>query len=169
MMDIKWSYYLIGVIYILVAILKIINTTKAQQFKKQNHQVIKLLAIKRDFFTTVSVICIIVTFFINIAALMGQKPINKASILITLLVVGFTFINSVLNIFLSQENEILLLLGYELKKGEIEHFKAKERKLFTSYDMTFSKEIDSYNYAKLLVFGKYREELSRTIKNLIKE
>lgn len=161
-MDIKWSYYLIGVIYILVIILKIINTTKVQQFKKENNQAMKLLTIKKDFFTTVSLICIIVTFFINTAALMGEKPINKPSILITLLVIGFTFINSVLNIFLSQENEIVLLLGYELKKGEIEHLKVKERKLFTSYDMTFSKEIDSYNYAKLLVFGKQREALTQT-------
>ncbi|MDF2614955.1 MAG: hypothetical protein K0S71_2741 [Clostridia bacterium] len=168
-MDIKWSYYLIGIIYILVCMLRVINNTKTEAFKKQNNDSIKLLVIKKDFFTTVSFICIVVTLFINIAALKGGKPINKASILITLLVIGFTIINSVLNILLSNENEKILLSGYELEKGEIETFKLKERKGFTSYDITFTKEIDSYNYAKLLVFGKNREQFKNVIQNLTKD
>jgi hypothetical protein len=149
--------------------LRVINNTKTEAFKKQNNDSIKLLVIKKDFFTTVSFICIVVTLFINIAALKGGKPINKASILITLLVIGFTIINSVLNILLSNENEKILLSGYELEKGEIETFKLKERKGFTSYDITFTKEIDSYNYAKLLVFGKNREQFKNVIQNLTKD
>ncbi len=168
-MDIKWSYYLIALIYILVGILKLINSTLATEFKKQNQDSIKFLAIKRDFFTTVSFVCIVAALFINSSALIGGKPINKASILITVLVVGFTILNSVLNIFLSQENATILLLGYSLEKGEVEKVKAKERKMFTSYDITFTKEIDSYNYTKLIVFGKERSKLKATILQLVKE
>lgn len=168
-MDIKWSYYLIGIIYILVCILRIINSSRTRIFKKQNKNSIKLMAIKKDFFTTVSGICIVATLFINAAALKGGKPLNKASILITLLVIGFTLINSFLSILLSGEDEKLLLLGYQLEKGEIETFKAKERKGFTSYDITFTKEIDSYNYTKLLVFGKEREQFKKVIQKLTKD
>lgn len=168
-MDIKWSYYLIALIYILVMILKLINSTLTLRFKKQNESTIKLVAVKRDFFTTVSIICIFTTIFINAAALNGGKSINAPSILITLLVVGFTLMNSFIHIFVAQKEETILLLGYSLKKGEIETIKQKERKGFTSYDITFTKEIDSYNYAKLMVFGKERNQLKATLLKLVKE
>jgi len=168
-MDIKWSYYLIGIIYILVCILRIINSSRARVFKNQNKDSIKLIAIKKDFFTTVTFICMVVTFFINVAALKGGKPLNEASILITLMVIGFTLINSFLSILLSGEKEKIFLSGYQLEKGEIEAFKVKERAGFTSYDITFTKEIDSYNYTKLLVFGKDREQFKSIIQKLIKD
>jgi hypothetical protein len=168
-MDIKWSYYLIGIIYILVCVLRVINATKAITFKKQNKDSVKVVAIKKDFFTTVSLICIVMTLFINVAALSGGKPINKASIFITFLVIGFTLINSVFNILLSGEKERVLILGYELAKGELENCKLKERKGFTSYDITFNREIDSYNYTKLLIFGKERDKFKNIIQKLVKE
>ena len=168
-MDIKWSYCLIGVIYILVAILKMINAMKTREFKDGKRKIIKLLVIKRDFFTTVSIICIFVTIFINGAAFKGGKPLNKASILITFLVIGFTLLNRILHIFVAEEEKELLFLGYALQKGDVESCKFKERKHFTSYDITFVKEIDSYNYTKLLVFGNEREKLKEVIQGLIKE
>ncbi|WP_069997114.1 hypothetical protein [Cellulosilyticum sp. I15G10I2] len=168
-MDIKWSYYLIVLIYILVSILKVINNTLAVDFKKLNKNTIQLTAIKKDFFTTVSCICIVVTIFINSAALLGGKTINKASILITLLVVGFTILNSYLKLFISPENESILLLGYLLKKDDVETIRTKERKGYTSFDITFTKEIDSYNYIKLLVFGENRKKFEEILTKLIKE
>ncbi len=168
-MDIKWSYYLIALVYILVILLKCINNGIASQFKNEHQGVIRLVVLKRDFFTTVSVICAATAIFINTAALSGGKSINIPSILVTLLVIGFTLINSVIYLFVAPNEEKILLTGYQLERGEIENVKVKERRGFSSYDITFTKEIDSYNYAKLTVFGKARNELKTTILKLVKE
>lgn len=168
-MDIKWAYYLIALIYILVSLLRVINSTISKQFQKENEDSIKVFAIKKDFFLTVSCICILATCFINGSALVGGKPINQASILITVLVIGFTVLNSCLNIYASKEKETVLLLGYLLEQGEIEGLKIKERKKFAFYDITFTKEIDSYNYTKLILIGKNRNEFQTIIKKLAKE
>lgn len=168
-MNIIWSYYLIAIIYILVITLKLINVTKALAFKKKNKDAIKIFSIKKDFFTTVSMICIIVTALINGMALWGGKDINVSSIIVTLLVVGFTIINSFSNILFSKENDQLFILGYTLVKEEIESLKIKEKAKSTCYDMTFTKEIDSYNYAKIIVFGDKRQDLKAVIEKLVKK
>lgn len=168
-MDIKWSYYLIAFIYILVSILKVINSKLMDTFLKQNPCSIKLLALKKDFFTTVSISCIIITVFINIAAVIGNKPINKTTILITMLVVGFTYLNSCFYILLPKDKQQIFILGYLLQKGEIDHFKVKERKILTSYDITFTKEIDSYNYMKVYIFGENRHAFYQLMQELLKK
>ncbi|WP_054743022.1 hypothetical protein [Cellulosilyticum ruminicola] len=67
-MDIKWSYYLIALIYVLVLVLRCINMQKAAQFKKEHGTLLKFFTIKKDFFTTVAIICSIVAIGINGAA-----------------------------------------------------------------------------------------------------
>ncbi len=158
-MNIKWSYYLIGLIYILVIVLKVINKNKSQAFKSQYPDAIQILTLKRDFFTTVSLCCIFATLFINGAALWGGKPLNGSSIFITLMVLGFTYFNSIAYILFSVEQNKALLFGYELEPEEIEKYKVKEHKHVCFYEMTFTKEIDSYNYIKLLAFGEDSNKL----------
>ena len=166
-MDIKWSYYLIAVIYILVIVLRLINTTRVTKFKQTHQDCIKVFSIKKDFFTTVSVICILATLAINIAALCGGRPVNITSMLVTLLVIGFTIINSFSNIMVSEEAKEILFCGYTLNKGDIENVKVKTQKVRYVFNVNFNKEVDSYNYAKILAFGANKEVLKRMLNELV--
>ncbi len=165
-MDIKWSYYLIVIIYVLVIILRLANSLSTQRYKKQHNDYKAVFSIKKDFFTTVSMACLVTTIAINIAALLGGRPINKDSIIITLLVMGFTLINSCYMVFFSETSTSVCWLGYELNSGEIEDLKIKEGRIKTTLSMTLTKEIDSYNYAKLVVFGLNKKALEDTLKAL---
>ncbi|PHV71952.1 hypothetical protein CS063_00300 [Sporanaerobium hydrogeniformans] len=158
-MDIKWSYYLIGLIYILVIVLKMINNSKSKTFKEQYPKAIKILILKRDFFTTVSLCCTVGTLFINGAALWGNKPFNTSSLLITFLVLGFTYFNSVSTLFIDEEAHKAFLIGYELCPEEIESHKVKVKKNMNFYEMNFTKEIDSYNYIKFISFGQNKNKI----------
>lgn len=165
-MNIKWSYYLIIGIYILLIALRIINYLNETAYKKENSHYRKVFSIKKDFFTTVTLICIVVTLAINIAAFMGGKAFNTDSIIITLLIIGFTMINSFTFILFSEESSTICLLGYRLKVGDIENIKVKEGKNKDVLNITFNREIESYNYAKILVYGKYKKDLGNLFINL---
>lgn len=166
-MDIKWSYYLIAVIYILVIVLRLINNTRVSKFKADHQDCIQVFAIKKDFFTTVSVICILVTLAINIAALCGSRPLNTNSMVVTVLVIGFTVINSFSNIILSEASKEMLFCGYTLAKGDIENVKVKTHNVRYAFSINFNKEIDSYNYAKIVAFGANKEALKNMLNELV--
>lgn len=168
-MNIKWSYYLIAGIYILLIILRVINYLNEAAYKKENSHCHRVFSIKKDFFTTVMGICILVTIAINGAALIGGKAINTDSILITLLVIGFTIINSFTFIFYSKESSTICLLGYVLKPDDVQSVKVKEGSKRTLLSITFNKEIESYNYTKLIIWGKRRKALSNLFEQLQKE
>lgn len=159
-MNIKWSYYLIISIYILLIVLRIINYCNEKTYKKENSHYRKAFSIKKDFFTTVTLICILVTLAINIAALIGGKAFNTDSIIITFLVIGFTIINSFTFILFSEESSTICLLGYTLKFSDIESIKVKEGKNKDVLNVTFNREIESYNYAKILVYGENKKALT---------
>lgn len=168
-MDIKWSYYLIALIYVLVLVLRCINMQKAAHFKKEHTTYLKFFTIKKDFFTTVAIICSVVTIGINGAALIGGKALNMNSIIVTLLVIGFTIINSFTTILLDEENNMTLFYGYTIGEGEVESLKVKEKSKRTIYDITFTKEVDSYNYAKLIVYGNERNKLNKAFNSFVKK
>lgn len=165
-MDIKWSYYLVVIIYVLVLGLRLTNMMSTRRFKNQYKEYKTVFSIKKDFFTTVSTACIVTTIAINIAALIGGRPINKDSIIITLLVIGFTIINSCYTIIFTEATTSVCWLGYELKQGDLEDVKIKEGHLKTTVNMTLTREIDSYNYAKLVVFGKNKKALETVLEDL---
>lgn len=164
--NIKWSYYLIAGIYALLITLRSINYFNEITYKKENSHYRKAFSIKKDFFTTVALICILVTLAINMAALIGGKTFNTDSMIITLLVIGFTVINSFTFILFSEESSTICLLGYTLKAGDIEKVKIREGKNKDVLNITFNREIESYNYAKLLVYGKNKKSLTTLFSKL---
>ncbi len=168
-MDIKWSYYLIAIIYVLVLVLRLMNIISARRFKNQYKDCKSVFSIKKDFFTTVSTACIATTIAINGAAMIGRRPINKDSILITILVIGFTIINSCYTVLFAEEEGCVCYLGYQLKQGDIEELKIKEGRLKTTVSMTLTKEIDSYNYTKLMIFGNNKKNLEGILTRLKSE
>ena len=167
-MNIRWSYYLIAGIYILLIILRGINYLNETTYKKENLHYQKVFSIKKDFFTTVTSICILVTLAINIAALIGGKALNTSSIVITLLVIGFTILNSVSVIYFSEEAQNICLLGYTLIEDDIERFDIKAGKSKYTLRITFNREIESYNYAKILVFGQNKEVFASLLEQMTK-
>lgn len=156
-MDVKWSYYLIIGIYVLVITLRMINHYEAKKFLSKYNDSMRLFAIKRDFFTTISIVCIITTIGINIATMYGNQPLNISSIIITLLVCGFTLLNSFISVFVSPNAEKILLFGYEIGKQEIEQYSVKKKDKYDKYNFNFTKEIDSYNYMKIMIFSDKKQ------------
>lgn len=165
-MNIRWAYYLIVAIYILLIVLRGINYLNEAKYKKENTNYGKVFSLKKDFFTMVTFICILVTLGINIAALIGDQPINTSSILITILVIGFTVLNSVTYILYSVENKSICFLGYTLKDNDIESLKVKSGKKHVTLNLTFTREIESYNYTKVLLFGKEKETLTKMLEKM---
>lgn len=165
-MNIKWAYYFIAILYVILIVLRVINYLNRKAYIKDNTNIEKAFSIKKDFFTTVAVICIIVTLGINIAALIGGKAFNTSSICVTLLVIGITLLNSFSYILFSEENHTIHFVGYTLRKGDIQEVKVKTGKVSTSLNITFNKEIESYNYVKLLVYGSHRAKLVNILEAL---
>ena len=166
-MNIKWAYYLIAGIYVLLVILRGINYLNEAAYKKENTNYNTVFSIKKDFFTTVTLICIVVTLAINTAALAGGKSLNTSSMVITLLVIGFTILNSFNVILFSEEAGTVCLLGYTLVKGDLESLKKKTGKNKEVLNMTFNREIESYNYAKIVVFGEKKQALSGLLEKMV--
>ncbi len=167
-MNIKWSYYLIAGIYILLIALRGINVLNETVYKKENLQYEKVFSIKKDFFTTVALICIIVTLGINCAAIVGGKAINRSTIIVTILVIGFTVLNSFTNIIFSEQNKNICFLGYTLVTGDVEKVQTKTSPHSNTLKITFNRDIESYNYTKIIIFGKNRDKLTQVFEQLVK-
>lgn len=165
-MNIKWSYYLIAGIYILLIALRGINVLNETVYKKENSQYRKVFSIKKDFFTTVALICIIVTLGINCAAIIGGKSINCSTIIVTILVIGFTILNSFTTIIFSEKN--ICFLGYTLVAGDVQKVQTKLGARSNTLKITFNRDIESYNYTKIIIFGKNKDELTRVFEQLVK-
>ena len=165
-MNIKWAYYLIAVIYVILIVLKGINYLNQKQYEKDNADILKAFTIKRDFFTTVSIICIIVTVAINMAAIIGGKHLNTSSMIITCLVLGFTVINSFSYMRFTSEGKDIYFLGYTLVEGDISNVKSKVRKNSNVLNINFTRDIDSYNYVKVTVYGKHKDDITKILETL---
>lgn len=168
-MNIKWAYYLIAVIYVVLIVLKGINYLNQKQYEKDHTELLKAFCIKKDFFTTVSIICIVATVAINVAAIIGGKAFNTSSILITCLVLGFTVINSFSYMRFSNHGQDLYYLGYTLVAGDISSLKSKNRKSSNVLSINLNRDIDSYNYMKVVVYGKNKDQVTGLLETLIKE
>ncbi len=161
-MNIKWAYGLIAVLYILLIILRVINSKLEKQYTSEAKNSKQIYAIKADFFTTVAIACILVTLFINIAALVGGKSLNMQSIIITILVIGFTIINSFISVSFSNDEKTMNILGYTVKEDEFKEIKQRGASVRLSLD----KDIESYSYVKMLVVGKDKQSFLNMISNI---
>lgn len=165
-MNIKWAYCLIGIIYAMLIFLKGINYLNKREYISNHPDALKAFSVKKDFFTTVAIICMIVTVGINGAALIGGRPLNTSSIIITFLVIGFTMLNSFSYIYLSRDEKNLLLLGYILQVGDVETIKVKHCNKKNILSITFNKEIESYNYIKISIYGEHKERVTKGFEQL---
>lgn len=167
-LDITWCYYLIAIIYVLVIALKAINYVNKIKYIKDNMGCKKIFIIKKDFFSTVAISCFIGAVLINGALLYSRGIVNKDSIIITLLIIGFTLINSLCTLYYNLENSTICLLGYTLENGDIKKIKSKDKKLAITMNITLNRTIESYDYVKFRMFGANRNEVKALFNSLIK-
>lgn len=161
--NVRWAYYIILAVYVLVIGLRIINAISTANFKKSNPDSIKVFTIKHDFFTTVSICCILATSFINGAAILTDHRINYDTILITILVVIVTVLNSFYTVRLNKDGNSISYLGYEIKPEEVEEIALKSGMFGTTLGMSLTKDIDSYSYVKMHLLGKNKRILKEAL------
>lgn len=157
-MDIKWTYCLIIGIYIVLASIKVLNIILMDNFKK-GREVIVFKGFKKDFFTTIAQICVIITLMINGMTIVGQRPLNTGSIIITLLIVGMAIISSSVTIIV-EKGTLLNISGYEFKTEDIKEVKAKKKSRWDTYTIRFKEDVNGYENLKLYVIGTEKEALA---------
>lgn len=165
-MDISWSYYLIALLYALLVFLRLINNMKEDKYISQNHECKEVFTIKIDFFVTVAVCCTIVMVLINIAAIIGGKGINVQSIIVALLVSGLMLLNSFSHILFCEESKTFFYSGYVMKKEDLNTASIKKGSKRFMITFNFSREIESYTNAKILVYGKERRHFSKLVEKM---
>lgn len=166
-MDIKWTYYFIIAMYCMLITLRAINSVKEQEFiKNQSQKPIIITIIKKDFFTSVTLACILFTLIINCLAISGGRPVNIHTIIVTALMIGLTFLNSFTRILLIPK-EAVFVLGETIKQEDIDKISVKSGKLLTRYKLMLNKEVDTYNWISIKAFGKNKDELKSYREDLI--
>ena len=147
-MDMKWTYLLAVIIYGVLVLIKIIN-------KKINHDFIKALeappikfvGFKKDFYSSIAMICIVVSIGINLASVLTTHPINWDSIMVTILVIGMAFISGMTNIYVGNDNTVCIG-GYIFKKGDIASIHLKNKK-GNSQEIIFKEDIGGFQLGDL--------------------
>lgn len=157
-MDIKWTYCLIIGIYIVLASIKVLNIILIGKFK-QGRQLAVFKGFKKDFFTSIAQICIIVTLMINGMTIVGGRPLNSHSIIITLLIIGMAAISSRVTI-LVETGTLVNISGYEFKSEDIEEVKTKKKSRCDTYTINLKEDVNGYENLKLYVWGNQREALT---------
>lgn len=142
-MDLKWSYYLIVIIYFILIALEVLNKKKAQEFKKNHEKVQQYKAYKKDFFTTVAKICVVLSVIINGLCLYGGNTLNWNSLIITVAIIGMALITSNIQILVSEEGEFNIG-GLDLNAADIKDFESKKRKNCTKNSIAFQDNINGY-------------------------
>lgn len=165
-MDISWSYYLIALLYALLIFLRLINNMKEDKYISENHECKEVFTIKVDFFVTVAVCCTIVMLIINIAAIFGGKGINVESIIVTLLVNGFMLLNSFSHVLFSEKSKTFFYSGYVMTPEDINTISIKKGSNRYTLNFSFSREIESYTSAKILVYGKEKRHFSKLVEKM---
>lgn len=168
-MDISWSYYLIAVLYVMIIFLRFINHIKEDKYVDNHKGSKSVFAIKLDFFVTVGIFCTLIALGINISSIMGGRGLQVPSIFIALLVNGFVVLNSFVQVLFNEESDTIFYSGYVIGKDDISSLKVKKGTQWYSMNFNFEKEIESYNSAKILVFGKEKRHFGRFAQNLVKE
>ncbi len=164
-MSLQWVYYIILAVCGLVIVLRLMNFISTSKFKKTYPNSQKVLTIKHDFFTTVTTCCILVTAFINGAAILTSHDMNYDSILITILMILVTMLNSIYTIYFVPKGNNLSYLGYSISSEEIEDIQIKRSIFGTTLTMNLTKDVDSYSYVKMSLIGSKKQLLNDTLES----
>lgn len=162
-MEIKWSYYLIILLYVIIGILKVLSVHEHTRLKKEYPDVSVYKTYKRDFFQTIAIICTVITVCINLAALIGGKGIVGSSIIVTLCIIGMAFLTGYIEL-LTTDTGTLCLDGTLIEANNIKEVIIKEKKNKTSYEILFVEPISGYESVAFDLRGDKRSTFTNYIK-----
>ncbi|MHC1750215.1 MAG: hypothetical protein AB9856_18255 [Cellulosilyticaceae bacterium] len=165
-MDMKWTYLLAVIIYGVLFAIKMINKKISYDFTKGLvKQPIAMKGFKKDFYSSVAIICIVISIGINVATTLTGHGINIDSIIVTILVMGMAFISGMTHIFVNEEKE-MCIAGYILKKGDIKSFKEKGSRKLTQ-EIIFAEPIGGYDGIVIKVPANQKKQFIDCIQCLI--
>lgn len=162
-MDIKWSYYLIIILYVIIFLLKYLNKHQHQIFRKTHENVGVYKVHKRDFFYTIAVMCTLITLFINGAALLAGKPLVISAFIITLLIIGMAYLTGRIEL-LTTENGLILIDGTTIQSDHVKEVVIKNKKAKTHYEILFQEPINGYEGITFDISGNKQSVFNEYIK-----
>ena len=166
-MDIKWTYGLIVAIYIVLLLIKGINVILIKRFK-ENKDLVIVKGFKKDFFTSIAQICIGVTIIINGMTIVGGRPLNINSMIITLLIVGMALLSGTVTILLEKECA-LNISAYEFEAKDIKQIEIKKKTRYTLFDIELEDDVNGYDNIKFYVMSQNREVFEKELNQLTKK
>lgn len=142
-MDLKWSYYLIGALFVITILLKYLNKKEEEQFKNIYQEVTCYKGYKKDFFRAIGRACAVIGLAINITSFFARGVVVPSSIVVTISIVLLWLVARKINIIVTQDGH-MLIDGTLIKKEEIKEVTTKKTKHCTWYELEFTKTINGY-------------------------
>ncbi|MGL4344836.1 MAG: hypothetical protein ACRCTE_06550 [Cellulosilyticaceae bacterium] len=164
-MEMNWVYLLIGVLYVVLGINKLLYgrlEKQVQQNAKDDFS--KHIILKEDFFTTVAIVCVVGTLIINILCLIGGNRLNVSSIIVTILVIGLALLSALVPMWGNQEG--FELGDYTLTDEAIKEVKAKTIGQYVHYKVSFTEEQNGYDKIGFYCAQKHVPILQNKIKKI---
>ncbi|OOB78882.1 MAG: hypothetical protein ATN34_04755 [Epulopiscium sp. Nele67-Bin002] len=123
-MELKWSYVLLGVLYVIVAVTKMIIYKLEEDIKKE-YTVEAFPIFRKDFLYLVALGCLVTAIIISIVTVVFGTPYNIHGPILTLLLVALAIANSTSHIMVLESGSVIVC-GEEIERGRIEKIKTTE-------------------------------------------
>ncbi|OOO00536.1 MAG: hypothetical protein ATN35_06870 [Epulopiscium sp. Nele67-Bin004] len=165
-MEIRLSYSLIFMLYILVIITKSIELAFAKNYIQNNEQAKEFRIYRKDFIYVVASVSFVGIIIITALTLWGGTPYNYNGPIITLLLVVLAIVSGTTKILVANVDHYIIN-GENIVNEKIIKVKASKKFLYTQYVIYADKEDNNTITYEFYVSNK-NEELN-TLLNKVKE
>jgi hypothetical protein len=164
--DMKWLYYLILILYGVLGCIKVLNNLIVKDLLSSTDGEVKSFRIfKKDFFTTIGLFTMIMAVSINILCLIGGRPFNLHSVIVSIAVIGMAYLSGRGKVYLIEKDKNFILAGYQIEEGHIKSYQLKNRKYYCLYTIHFKEDFNGYESIKIYVATEHAETLEKAINN----
>ncbi len=160
-MEIRLSYSLIFILYILVLITKSIELAFAKNYIQNNVQSKEFRIYKKDFIYVVASVSFVGIIIITALTLWGGTPYNLNGPIITLLLIVLAMISGTTKILVANVNHFIIN-GENIVNEKIIKVKTSKKFVFTQYIIYSDKEDDNTITYEFYVSNK-NEELNNLL------
>ena len=164
-MDLKWSYYLIGILYIILLSLKILNNSEYKKFQKNYGDTQQYKAYKSDFFTLIGWICTLITLIINIMTFVSKGQFVVSSIIVTILILGMAFMARSIKLLTTSEG-FLYIDGNIIDGQKIKEVVIKQKNSRVFYHILYHEPINGYDSISFKMKIENQEAFESFVKNI---
>ncbi|ONI44175.1 hypothetical protein AN641_08000 [Candidatus Epulonipiscioides gigas] len=138
-MDIKWTYVIIGILYIIIFLTKFLVNSINTNFKKLDN-VMEVSVFKKDFLTIIAIYSFVGMIIITILTTIGDMPFNINAFVISILLVILSIISGFSKILILEDSYVLLgekITQQNIKQIIIEDKKFKKVKIETNNSISY--------------------------------